>query len=242
MRFSHCTGTHGRLVLDGFVPLCHFSGTDYAVFFGLSRRKGKRTTFMIRAFAVILFTWISLAMTAASQESTGSPTPRAAQSGRGAKGSSPKAETAQQQVGKPIPPLQELIKELESNLSGATLVGVFTVDGLKSDRPPRQDKYTLGKVSKLPEADLWRFEAKVALGGPDKTIPIVVAIKWAGDTPMIQLTNTTIPGMGTFSARVFFYEDRYAGTWRHGPITGHMYGRIDKSPPPSGHGDKSGGK
>ena len=135
-----------------------------------------------------------------------------------------------------------MIKKLEANLSGATLVGVFTIDGLNSDRPPKQDKYTLGKVSKLPEADLWRIEAKVAFGGPNKTIPIVVAIKWAGDTPMIQLTNTTISGMGTFSTRVFFYEDRYAGWWQHGPFTGHMYGRIDKNGEPGNHDDKSGKK
>jgi hypothetical protein len=197
---------------------------------------------MTRAFAAVSVAWIALATTAAAQESRDQSTPRAAQGGQGAKGSGPKAETAQQQVGKPIPPLQELIKKLESSLSGATLVGVFTVDGVKSDRAPRQDKYTLGKVSKLPEADLWSFEAKVAIGGPAKTIPIVVAIKWAGDTPMIQLTNTTIPGLGTFSARVFFYEDRYAGTWQHGPFAGHMYGRIDKGGAPSNHDDKSGDK
>jgi hypothetical protein len=186
---------------------------------------------MIRAFAAVPLAWIVLATTAACQEPTGQ-----------AKGDGPKGETAQQQAGKPIPPLQELVKKLESNLSGATLVGVFTVDGLKSDRPPKEDKYTLGKVSKLPEGDLWRFEAKVAFGDPAKTIPIVVAIKWAGDTPMIQLTNTTIPGMGTFSTRVFFYEDRYAGTWQHGPFAGHMYGRIEKGGTPSNHDNKSGEK
>jgi hypothetical protein len=197
---------------------------------------------MIRVFATVSGAWVALAMTAASQESRVQATPRAAQGNQAAKGSGPKGETAQQQVGKSNPPLPELIKKLESNLSGATLVGVFTVDGVKNDRPPRQDKYTLGKVRKLPEGDLWSFEAKVAFGGPAKTIPIVVAIKWAGDTPMIQLTNTTIPGMGTFSARVFFYEDRYAGTWQHGPFAGHMYGRIDKGGEPSNHDDKSGEK
>jgi hypothetical protein len=197
---------------------------------------------MIRALAAVSVAWIALVTTAASQRSADQATPSAAQGDRGAKGSGPKAETAQQQVGKPIPPLQELIKKLESTLSGATLVGVFTVDGVKSDRAPREDRYTLGKVRKLPEADLWSFEAKVAIGGPDKTIPIVVAIKWAGDTPMIQLTNTTIAGVGTFSTRVFFYENRYAGTWQHGPFAGHMYGRIEKGGEPSKHDDKSGAK
>ena len=186
---------------------------------------------MIRAFAAVPLAWIALATTAACQEPTGQ-----------AKGDGPKGQTAEQQAGKPIPPLQELVKKLASDLSGAKLVGVFTVDGLKSDKPPKEDTYTLGKVTKLPEGDLWRFEAKVGFGGSTKAIPIVVAIKWAGDTPMIQLTNTTIPGMGTFSTRVFFYEDRYAGTWQHGPVTGHMYGRIEKGGAPSSHDNKSGEK
>jgi hypothetical protein len=196
---------------------------------------------MIRSFAV-LSACIALATTAAAQGPIDQTTPVAAQGGQEAKGNGAKAETAQQQVGKPIPPLPELFKKLESQLSGATLVGVFTVDGLKSDRPPKPDKYTLGKVSKLPEGDLWKFEAKVGLGGPDKTIPIIVAIKWAGDTPMVQLTDTTIPGMGTFSTRVFFYGDRYAGTWQHSPFGGHMYGRIEKGAAPNNHDDKSGDK
>jgi len=197
---------------------------------------------MIRLFAVLSAACIALVTPAASQESFCQVTPGDGQGSQEARSNSPKSETAQQQIGQPIPSLQELTKKLESKLSGATLVGVFTVDGLKSDRPPRQDKYTLGKVSKLPEADLWNFEAKVDFGGPNKTIPIVVAIKWAGDTPMIQLTNTTIPGMGTFSARVFFYEDRYAGTWQHGPFGGHMYGRIEKGGAPSKHDEKAGDK
>ena len=42
----------------------------------------------------------------------------------------------------------------------------------------------------------------------------------------------SFPGMDTFSARVFFYEDRYAGWWKHGPFTGHMYGRIENKAHP----------
>jgi hypothetical protein len=52
---------------------------------------------------------------------------------------------------------------------------------------------------------------------------------WAGDTPIIEMTDVTIPRLGTFSARVFFYGDRYAGTWQHGQYGGHMFGRIQKT-------------
>ncbi len=43
---------------------------------------------------------------------------------------------------------------------------------------------------------------------------------------MVSLTDLTIPGLGTFTARVLFYEDRYAGTWQHGKVGGHMFGKI----------------
>jgi hypothetical protein len=37
-----------------------------------------------------------------------------------------------------------------------------------------------------------------------------------------------IPTLGTFTARVFFYGNRYAGTWQHDKVGGHMFGRIEK--------------
>jgi hypothetical protein len=45
---------------------------------------------------------------------------------------------------------------------------------------------------------------------------------------MIVMTDTELPGIGTFTARVFFYGDRYSGTWQHGDVGGHMSGRIEK--------------
>jgi hypothetical protein len=43
------------------------------------------------------------------------------------------------------------------------------------------------------------------------------------------MTEYTIPTVGTFSVRVFFYGDRYAGAWQHGEFGGHMYGMIQKA-------------
>jgi hypothetical protein len=45
---------------------------------------------------------------------------------------------------------------------------------------------------------------------------------------MILLSDMTIPALGTFSARVFFYGDRYSGTWQHGSVGGHLFGRIER--------------
>ena len=65
-------------------------------------------------------------------------------------------------------------------------------------------------------------------GSFDVTMPVVVPVKWVDDTPVVTLTDWTIPTLGTFTCRVLFHGDRYAGTWQHGRVGGLMYGRIEK--------------
>ena len=63
-------------------------------------------------------------------------------------------------------------------------------------------------------------------GGRDWPVPIPVLIKWAGDTPVITLTDLAIPGMGTYTARVVLYRDQYAGTWSGKDHGGQIFGKI----------------
>jgi hypothetical protein len=63
----------------------------------------------------------------------------------------------------------------------------------------------------------------------DVTVPFMVPLRWIGDTPVIMMTDYTMPSMGTFTVRLFFYGDRYTGTWQHGETGGHMYGRIERA-------------
>ena len=58
------------------------------------------------------------------------------------------------------------------------------------------------------------------------TVPVPVEVKWAGETPVITLDEVTIPGLGTFSSRVVLDRGRYAGTWSHDKVGGHMFGTI----------------
>ena len=118
-----------------------------------------------------------------------------------------------------------LEEALSKKLTNAALVGSFTVDG-KSDKPPRPERYTLGEVKKIKD-NIWMFQAHIQYGKTDVKVPIPLTILWAGDTPMISMTDFTIPGMGTFTARIFFYGNRYAGTWQHGKVGGHMFGIIE---------------
>ena len=105
------------------------------------------------------------------------------------------------------------------------LVGHFTTDGREA-RDPSPDRYGIDSVEKVGD-DLWRFNANMNCCGVDGAIPIVVPLRWIGDTPMIMMTDTSLPGVGTFTVRLFFYEERYAGTWQHGERGGLMYGRIE---------------
>jgi hypothetical protein len=117
-------------------------------------------------------------------------------------------------------------REFVERMRGAVLDGVFTVDGRSGT--PSPDRYEIASVEKVGD-DLWRFNARMVHEGTDVTLPIVVPMKWIDDTPVVALTNYTIPTLGSFTARVFFYDDRFAGTWQHGKeIGGHLYGKITR--------------
>ena len=118
----------------------------------------------------------------------------------------------------------ELEAAFEEMLSGATLEGSFTVTG-RENEPLRKEKYTIEGVTKL-AGGYWTINARIQYGSHDVTVPVPVRVEWAGDTPVISLTDAAVPGLGTFSARVLFYEDRYAGTWSHGDVGGNQFGRI----------------
>lgn len=112
------------------------------------------------------------------------------------------------------------------NLSGATLVGRFTIDGMKEGDIPKPERYEISSVRKL-KGDIWVFTARIKYGSHDIKVPMQLKVQWAGDTPVINMDNFTIPAMGTFSFRVLFHGDRYVGSWQHGKVGGHMFGKIE---------------
>lgn len=119
-------------------------------------------------------------------------------------------------------------KQFEETMSGAVMTGQFTIDG--KDLDPKQESYTIKKVTWLDIDDLWRFDVHMKYGDVDKDFALAVPVKWAGDTAVISMTKTTIPGLGSFSAKVVIDGDRYAGTWdHHGAGGGHMFGKIEKA-------------
>ena len=141
--------------------------------------------------------------------------------------------TARAGMGMAVDPatLPVVEQQFIEKMRGAALIGRFTLNGRNDSRalPDRYDIYSVDKVGE----NLWRFHAKIGESGI--TVPIIVPMKFVDDTPLILMSNTTIPGMGTFTVRVFFYEDEYAGTWEHvGRGGGHMFGRVERGAAASG--------
>jgi hypothetical protein len=121
--------------------------------------------------------------------------------------------------------LDERERAFVARMQNVVLDGWFTMDGRQT--PPSPDRYEIASVEKVGD-NLWRFQARMVHEGFDVTLPIVVPLQWVGDTPVVVLTDYTIPTLGTFTARVFFYDTRYAGTWQHGQGPGgHLFGRIE---------------
>ena len=116
---------------------------------------------------------------------------------------------------------------LAKYLSGAKFLGNFTIEG-KSDALPKPEAYTISKCEKLPQPDMYRLTARIKYGEIDSEVPLDLKILWAGRTPVITMDAFWIPGMGTFGARVLIHAGRYAGTWQHDEIGGHLFGVIKK--------------
>lgn len=114
-------------------------------------------------------------------------------------------------------------------LTGADLVGSFTVDGKDAD--PKQDRYSITKAAKV-KGNTWAIHARIKYGEVDITVPVAVQVDWAKDTPVLAVSDLKIPGLGSeFGSRILFHGDRYAGTWQHGKVGGHMWGRVERTPP-----------
>ena len=128
--------------------------------------------------------------------------------------------------------LTDIERQFSERMRDVRLVGTFTVFGRAARGGdgrdcPRSDGYEISSVEKVGE-NLWRFNAGMQCCGVKGQIPIVIPIRFVGDTPMIMMTDTEIPGVGTFTVRLFFHGDAYSGTWQHGKVGGHMWGRIEK--------------
>lgn len=121
----------------------------------------------------------------------------------------------------------QLDRKFVEMMTGVTLVGRST--RLHDDKIVGEEKYVIEAVSKL-AGDTWLFRSRLQYGGHDIPLPLPVTIKWAGDTPVVTLTDLSIPGIGTYTARVLLYRGQYAGTWSGKKGGGQIFGKIVRNP------------
>ena len=124
---------------------------------------------------------------------------------------------------KPPTSQDELDRKFQEMMKGVTLVGRST--RLNDQKVIGEEKYVIEKVSKL-AGETWLFQTRMQYRGHDIPVPVPVVIKWAGDTPVITVTDLKIPRMGTYTARVLLYGDQYAGMWSATDHGGQMFGKI----------------
>jgi hypothetical protein len=135
--------------------------------------------------------------------------------------------SAQEQEAHPKPDQAELEKRFKDQLTDCVFDGHWCMvqEGKLSEE--NSEKYSITSATKSGQ-DVWIIYAKMQFRGKEVSVPVPVQVKWAGDTPVITLDKVTIPGMGTYSARVLVYEKTYAGTWSAGDHGGMLHGLIKK--------------
>jgi hypothetical protein len=117
-------------------------------------------------------------------------------------------------------------RQFEQMMTGVTLVGRSTTVG--RDNLSSEERYMIESVTRV-TGDTWLVQSRFQYETREVPIVIPVQVRWAGDTPVLCLTDFAIPGMGTFSARVVFYREQYAGTWSAQKYGGQMFGRLERA-------------
>ena len=135
--------------------------------------------------------------------------------------------SAQEAARQAAPDQAELEKKFKELLTDCVFNGHWCMvnDGKLSEE--KSEKYTITGATKSGQ-DVWLIYAKIQYRGKEVNVPVPVQVKWAGDTPVITLDKVSIPGMGTYSARVLVFDKTYAGTWSAGDHGGMLHGLVQK--------------
>ena len=125
------------------------------------------------------------------------------------------------------PPLNELEEKFMAQMDKATMKGFWRLIKETQLSPAKEETYNIRSARKVKD-NTWLINSRMRFGKTDVTVPIPVTVVWAGDTPVISITELPIPGVGTYTARVLIYENTYAGTWSGPGYGGLLSGVIVK--------------
>ncbi len=125
-------------------------------------------------------------------------------------------------------------KQFQQDMTNVTLTGYFTTGDAPETHP---DKYVIEKIEKVKD-DTWKIVARIVYGNKDYSATVMMPVKWAGDAPVLSMSQYLIPGQGVFSARILIYNGMYAGTWGSQAHGGKMFGKIVKNDAPKAEAPK----
>ena len=97
-------------------------------------------------------------------------------------------------------------------LKNATLEGTWVPISGADAGEQKVDRYHVVRAEKI-DGDQWHIVSKIKYQGQQMEVPIPVTVKWAGDTAVLILDDVATGGGKSYSARVLFHNDRYAGSW-----------------------------
>ncbi len=121
---------------------------------------------------------------------------------------------------------EELEAKFKAMLTKATLSGRWAPIRNGTLGEEKEDKYGIVSVGKV-NGDSWVVNAKMKYGGREFVAPFPVKVRWAGDTAVLIVDNLQMPGgQNSYSARVMFFDNTYAGTWSGGGHGGMLSGLI----------------
>jgi hypothetical protein len=126
------------------------------------------------------------------------------------------------------PSSAEREKKFSAMLTQATLKGRWCLVKDGALTPERDETYSIVGVQKG-EGAQWIVNARMRYGQQDIVAPVPARVEWAGGAAVLIVENLTIPGGGTYSARVLLHDDIYSGTWSGGGRTGLLHGVISRA-------------
>lgn len=136
--------------------------------------------------------------------------------------------------------LADLERRFKESLTDVVLEGIWQMTGkggLKGNEPltePKKERYTIASVTKTGD-EHWIISARIQYAETDVTVPVLVRVVWAGDTPMVTIDDLAIPLIGAYSARVIFHKGFYSGIWYSnsrnygGILSGRIVKQADKN-------------
>lgn len=97
-------------------------------------------------------------------------------------------------------------------LTDATLKGNWmpVKQGAVGDK--QADSYHIVRVEKIKD-ERWNIISRIQHKGQSVDFPIPAVVKWAGDTAVLILDAVPVGQGKTWSARVLFHNNVYAGSW-----------------------------